>query len=398
MSIEDRDAIDRALDAAFEAAEAKQAEQQPAEEEVIQESPSTPAEGQTDQIAEAEALKASGKERDAQGKFQKPATKAPKWQPRAKDAPTSPTQPTSDQAATPETGATDQAQSATQSPTEIPEYWPADLKAVATKAPRELVQHFARHDAARDQQVRSVLKESQRARETHNRLYQDWDQHANQNRVLGIQDPVEELQRFRAADAIIKSDPLAAAARILQQNGLTAHHLMGLPQEQQQPIDPRIEQLRSEHEQIKQTVLSREQQLQEQEEAARRAELQSFMQGRGSRGEVRAENVARFEPQIAQVITILKSENPHMSRSEVLHHAYEVVMGDIYGTFAPAADPQANRAAVIANAQKARNAASSITGGPSTTVVPGKPRLKGSSFKEKLGNAVALAEERARSR
>lgn len=406
----DRLAIESALDAAEAQIEANNA----AQEEVIQESPSTPADGQSDKIVEAEEVKQFARTREAQGKSNKqepPAQKKKHWAPRstsqASAEESTDNQQNSSQGANqaPQTFGNQGNQNTgpTSESVKLPDYWPAELRSIAGKAPRDVVEQFARYDANRTQGVQRLLNESRVAKETYNRLHEGWDERKDIAALNGVHSPVDELQRYRAWDAVFNKDPELAIVDLIRKNNLQNRFQYNGSVRQEPEPPPWVQQIIDDNKQLKEKVSSFENSSRQQVDSAIQSEYQAFQSGKDSRGESRAKNLQLFEPQIAWAIGELKKVQPNMSRVDLLNHAYEFTMQQVReglgvqngsSVAAPNQSAAAPSQSAIQSAKKAQQAAGSVRGAPASVVSSGKVPLKGRNFNEKLDSAIDRAIER----
>lgn len=418
MASDTNDMIDRALDAA----EAKLAESH-GETDV----PDLPTVEHTDVVEEAataEAVKASNQEsssrvRDNSGKFTKGQSqksaqiqKAPAK--KAAVAEQAPAEQVSDQEANPETDGVSGAEESSTSPTiEVPEFWPAELKAAVAEAKSEdakaLVKHFATLDVQREQWARRHASEGQRGKEFEQRLNADMsspdevNRHKAQLRVNGLKDEVDELHRYRAWDKLFNVDVKTAIADLMRKNNLT-HQDFAEDQGQSQQAqfqDPRVDEALTEARTAKEQFTMWQQ---EQEDAVRATELASFKEGKDSTGNQRSAFVDAYSPQIAAAITEIRAQYPHVSRTDALNHAYEFVLSQVRKLHGVAVSQKPIAAApkppapAPADAKKARAAASSVTGAPVNGAHVQRPRLKGDNFSQKLDSALDNVLEQVGSR
>lgn len=383
MGIEDNDVIDRALDAAEAKLIDTEAEAAPSPETEASETPGT------DKLIEDAELKKvldkenskpvtkAAKTRDESGKFQKTTKKA------------APKQILSDQetdVSDPE--ATLTAPVAEESPVEIPAFWSAELKKAAAEAPPALVKKFAEHDAQREQWARRSVSEAEPAKAIVKRLYEGFEPVKDEARLNGIDNPVDELERYRAWDNIFKRDTMTGVVDLARKNGITpeqfAQAFYGYA-EANPPSDPRIDEALQEAKQAKQMAEQYQQQLAQQSQATLVSEVETFKKGKDSTGQVREPFAKLYAPQIAQEYDRLVAENPHLRPNEVLTQAYENIVGSARKAFGINGKPAQP---TTVDVKKAQSIASSANGAPALGKSAARPPAKS------IDEAIDRAEEK----
>lgn len=388
MAVEDNDVFDRA----FEAAEAKIAEN-----ELATESESAPVEQPKEDLVETQEIS------KAIEKVTKPAEKAPKVKaakPSAKSAEiTQEAQPEvteqiSDQQPTDTIEPLAAEQSAVTETIDPPQFWSADKKALFAKATPDLQKAIVEHEAQRNEYVHRLANESERGRAIEKRVSDVFKPYELKLKAHGINDPLQAAERLMAWNEIIESDPLTAVKTLMQRNGLTPQDLMyqddgsGQPQQPYQS-DPRVDEAIAKAEAAERRLQEWQQQ---QEAQALQSEVDAFKNSKDSTGQTRKAFAEMYAPQIAQAVEAISRLNPNLGTTERLTQAYDYVQAEVKKLLGvPAAigqKPTAKPEQLVANAKKAQAAASSITGAPSSGTSPQRPGAK--TFDE----AYARAEER----
>lgn len=287
-------------------------------------------------------------------------------------------------------------------PIEIPAFLPAETKALLAEANPALRQKIVAAYNQQEQTTRRALSESGQLKAEKARVDEVFAPHRTRLQAQGVKDIADLASRALAWDELITKDPKAFVIAQMKQNGITPQDLM---QEDagydpgQQVNDPRVDEALEAAKQAKEQFESFQL---EQQRTVLTQELESFKQGKDSSGVTRKAFVEMFEPQIAETIKLIKSDPQynHLSRQDVMHHAYEYVVSNArasgfqFVTPAQKAAPLTNEQ-VIANANKQKAAASSVKGAPASGTSKPRPRLKGDSFEEKLNSAMDIAESRS---
>lgn len=377
MALEDNEILDRALDAA--------------EARMIPETEAPAPDARVEEAAEVETLKEVEKQskesrtRDASGKFLKggKAAAAPAAEPEAEAAPD---EQVSDQAPDgTEVEAEAQGEDPQGStPIDLGPFWSADEKAAIAKAPRDVQQLVAQKEAQRTQWAHRLQVEADRGRTIEKQLWADFDSpqaieaHKAQLGVQGIRSVGEEISRYRAWDRVFRTDPKQGIVSLLQKNGLTPYDLMNEDAGGEYPTDPRTEQALQAAEDAKRAADETRSYLERERMNAGQAQLEGFRQGKDSSGTVRAQFFDLYRPQITATFKQILEQHTGVSETDALNHAYEFVVGEARRAFGVtgAAKSQADQAQAIANAKKAKAAASSVTGAPKSGTVPQRPRAK----------------------
>ncbi len=270
---------------------------------------------------------------------------------------------------------------------ELPQFWPAKLKAAASKAPKEALQEFLQYDQQRTEWANRVAGESRRGKEIEQRAQEVFKPYEAKLRMAGVRDHLEASERLLAWNSMLTSDNMderkQAITLVMRQAGLSPEHFFedAQAQPQEQFHDPRIDEALEAAEAARNKLAEWEQR---QAAQSAQAEIAKFRAGKDSTGADREPFVQMFEPQIAEALTAIKAEMPDMPQAEQLHHAYEFVMQRAREA-GILAQPQRQQKAPAA---KAIAAASSVTGSPGGAVAPQRNRAKGKDFNERLDNAI----------
>lgn len=387
MGIEEKDMIDRAMDAA----EAKIVDS-------VEAAPDAPAEDlvETQSIVEGQEREAApaDKTRGKDGKFVK-------GRPAAPEADGDPEEQVSDQVAeadnTEATAQGDEPQGG--EPIEMPAFWSAEERAAVAKAPREVQAIIARKEAQRTEWANRIATETERARSFEKRLYADMDSqesvqaHKAQLQMSGIRDEVDELHRYRAWDRVFRTDARAGIAALMQKNGLSPYDFAEDANGSQYPNDPRIEEAARIAQEAKQAADAARAELDRERETNLISQVNAFRQGKDSTGQTRAEFAAMYAQQIEATYNEIKRIEPYTPDMSALDKAYEHVLGHVRKFHGIAQKPQIAVASktpeqAIAQAKKAKAAAGSVSGAPSSGTAAARPRLKGKNFNEKLDAAL----------
>lgn len=265
-------------------------------------------------------------------------------------------------------------------PSDLPEFWPADLKALASKAPKEVLQKFKEYDQQRTEWANRVAGESSKGKQIEQKMSEVYEPYRQKLAMAGIRDPLEATSRVLAWNEMLTSDNVQerknAISILLRQGGLT-------------PQDLLEEYAQTEPDQYSEAMAAAQAARDELEEfkrsqASERAnqEIASFRAGKDSTGADREPLVRMFEPQIADALIEIRKLRPDLPTTEQLHHAYEFVIGEARKS-GHLAQPQQR-----APAGKALAAASSVTGSPGTAVAAQRSRAKGKTFDDKLNSAL----------
>lgn len=377
------DAIEAALDRAIDSIET---EKEPEAASYSREVESVEEEATNKALVEKRA--APVKERDESGKFKgkKPYPQKGKAEPEPVEAAPEETN-LNDHEANDESQEAPVTEESDLAPIEAPAFWSAEEKALLAKAPRDLQQLISQKEAQRTEWGNRLQAESQRGKAFEKRMYEDMENdpqrvslHKAQLRKAGLRDEVDELHRYRAWDLTFKSDVKSGIADLMRKNGLTPYDFTQDEQETYQPLDPRIEEIQAEAREAKELAAKYQQEVEAERERQLFYEIETFKNGTDSQGAVRRPFVEAYAPQIDRAIAIIHKEFPQLTRDQALNHAYEYCKAEaakaLNATGFKSAAPK-NQAQVIADAKKAKAAASSVTGAPSSGVAPARPKEKG---------------------
>lgn len=274
---------------------------------------------------------------------------------------------------------------------EPPAFWSTERKALFAKAPPELQQVIAQRELELQQLVSRTANEANGAKEFQKRLYSDLGNdpqkiqlHKAELQLNGIRDEVEELHNYRAWNQIFKSDVKSGILDLMYKNGLSVEDLTSETQNYQHNSSvAAVEQAKAEAQKVREEL---ENFKKSQEETQLRTEVEYFKSGKDSRGQTRKAFAEMYAPQISMAVDAIAQANPGMSRMDALNHAYEFTLQEVTKLF-----PNVNTASIQqpksngVSPQKAKAAASSVTGAPSNGVPA--TRTKAKSIDEALDRA-----------
>lgn len=369
MAKEDVDLIDKALDAAEITLNDKAADEFAAKPDLIEE------------VKMKEQIDSASKERDETGKFSKKA--APRDEIIDQEADVDP----SSEAPTEES----------EEPLiDAPTFWSAERKLAFAKAPRDVQQAIVEHEAQRNDYVNRIANEVQPLKQVATKLYEGWDSYKDECTLQGVPDPIAERDRYRAWNAVFKKDPKVGISQLMQKHGLTPADFYG-DQGQTQPqyqTDPRVDEALADAKAARELAESYQKRVSDHESQVFNSKVQTFRQGKDSRGQTRAEFAAAFAPQIAEATEIVLAHEPHRTFEDALNVAYEHII-ERYGKLYGSNGNGLGKPPAPANANKAKAAAGSVTGAPASGVKAQRPRLKGETFNDKVDSALDNVFERA---
>lgn len=286
-------------------------------------------------------------------------------------------------------------------PIELPAFLPAETKALLAEASPQLRKKIVAAYEQQEQTTRRVLSESGQLKAEKARVDEVFSPHRTRLQAQGVKDIADLASRALAWDELITKDPKAFVIAQMRQNGITPQDLLedagndpGVSQYQDPRVDEALEAAKQAKEQLESFQL-------EQQKQVLTTELESFKNGQDSTGVKRRAFVDMFEPQIAQTIGMIKADPQygHLSRQEVMHHAYEYVVSQARASgfqFAPPAAPKPVPTAesIAAQASKQRAASGSVRGAPASGTSTPRSRLKGETFEQRLESAMDKAESR----
>lgn len=368
MGKEDVDLIDRAMDAAEATIAESNPEPDPVKEEPVEETQTEEeaplAAADEEQISGKEANEGEAKAAEGDAEVEKPAETESE-------------------------------------PIELPQFLPAETKALLAEASPKLREKIVALYNQQEQTTRRALSESGQLKAEKARVDEVFAPHKTRLQAQGVRDIADLASRALAWDELITKDPKAFVIAQMKQNGITPQDLMQEDAGQetgQQFSDPRVDEALEAAKQAKEQLESF--QLEQQKQVLTQ-ELEAFKAGKDPRGATRKAFVEMFQPQIGEAIKLIKADPQfeHLSRQDILNHAYEYVVTNALNSgfqfVSPTQPkPQPTREEIIATANKQKAAASSVKGGPASGVSKPRPRLKGDSFEEKLNSAMDIAESR----
>lgn len=388
MSLEDNEMLDRAIDRALDAADAQ------VSEEVIQDT-EAPEASETVEATEAPAEDKPSRERDETGKFKAKAATAPKEEISGQKANEEQTEAGKTAEVAPE--ATPEA---TEPPIEMPTFWPAEMKEAVAKTPREFQSMLANYEAQRTEWANRKANEAERGLAIEKRLYEDMGndpekvaRHRAELQMQGVRDEIDELHRYRGWDKVFKTDVKAGISALMQKNGLTPQDFLQDESQQTGYYDPRVDEAIRDAQEAKKLAEQYRTEIEKERETQRtyalKSEIETFKDGKDSKGNIRRGYAELYAPQITQAADAIQRQYPSMQMTEVLNHAYEFVLGEVsklYPTQSVKA-PVKTQEQVIAETKKAKAAAVGTNGAPATGAAV--PRRKAKSIDE----AMDFAEE-----
>ncbi len=274
MSLEDHDLIDRALDTAEEKIY----------EQSVEEGESSPSEPRQNNYQSE-----SDSGRDESGRFTK----------RSQEVSVDNNQ---------ESENVEPESESTGSYTPVPAYWPAELRHLASGAPKELINAFMQFDAQREEWARRSKSEGDKGKYIQQRLYEDMENnpdliraHKAKLRAQGIGDEIQELHRYRSWDVVFEQDPVRGILKLLQNNGLTPEDLYNEEfEEEEYPDDPRINEALEEARQARQAVDQYRSYVHQQQEEQFYDYVDQWKEGTDSQGQPRRAFAEMYAPQITK--------------------------------------------------------------------------------------------------
>lgn len=287
-----------------------------------------------------------------------------------------------------------------------PAYWTAKTKALFSSASPELQKALTEEATRQQQHMGRLANETQRAKSWETRVNSDFqnkealDTHRATLKLLGVNDEIEELHRYRAWNSVIKSDPLSAVRSLIVQHGITPDELSGesFSEDQNQgAIDPRVDEIASE---LKRFREEQEQSKKSQQDAYFANQVNTWKSGNDSYGKPRAEFSSLYAPQIdsewQQVLQEAGQSGAQMSLEDSLNEAFSRVQSRIYKAHGinPVAPKPPTKEQIIANASKVQAAVTKATGAPRSDVVTQRPKKKYKNDKEWVEAAMQRAEEK----
>lgn len=299
-----------------------------------------------------------------------------------------------------------------ESKVDAPAFWSADEKAEFAKASPALREIIAKRELAAQQHISRLTNEARNGKGYESRFYADFESpeqiqlHKSKLAAAGISDPVAELHRYRAWDRVLESNPTAAIARLMKQNGLTPYDFTeegAYQRENDQLNDPRVD----EAIQRAEAAEARIKEFEEKQEQQRFSGIvNAYKSGTFSDGKPRAQFMAVYAPQITQAYESLSKlpDYQHLDEASRLHYATEYVrsqVNNLHGVSSEAPKkmepPKKTREQIIEESKKAAAAATSTVGAPATgtPVNEKRSRLKGKTDRERIGSAIDLAIDRA---
>lgn len=278
-------------------------------------------------------------------------------------------------------------------PIDPPMFWPAEKKAIFAKAPRELQAAFLEVDAQRNDWANRVARDAEKGKAIEKRANEVFEPYKLELQANGIEDPFQAVSRLLAWNKIFEKDPVEGILGLMKKNGITPEHLSqgsayGKPE---QSIDPYMEEVRREAEEARKTAEALRSEIEEQKTQVLKAQIEAFKTGLDSSGKSRRQFAELYAPQITNVVQAIQQANPEASLFESLNQAYEYVRAEV-GKLHGIPDQKEKREAVVMQAKKAQNAASSVNGAPSKGISLVKPKAK------TLDEALDMAEELVYSR
>lgn len=381
MAILDNEMLDRALDAAEEKLAAQESENTPQEAPAEAAKPDVVEEAIVAQKIQETQKAQSG--RDKSGKFTPKAAKSPVEQAKEVAAEVAPEPIQSDQEADVE-----QVEAPVVESIDPPTFWSAEHKALFAKAPADVQKAIVQYEAQRNEFANRKAAEAERGKYIEKRVSEVFKPYELKLKANGVKDPLEAAERLLAWNEMFEKDPRTAISELMHRNGLSPNDFIG-DEAEQAAKDPRVDELQQHIEEQKRAFEEYKASIeQQQSERAILSEVEAFKQGKDSTGQVRKPFAEMYAPQISQALNAIYDQYPQLSLTEALNHAYEYVAAEVKklsGVTAPAPKPAVSQEQIIANAQKAKGAVSSVSGAPKNGAAPVRPRAK--SIDEALDRA-----------
>jgi hypothetical protein len=350
---------DDLFDAALDAAELEVKEKAAAEPE----EPEAPAVEEAEEEAVEEPVEAK--------KASEPDPKATKEE--HKEAPTPAVEEEAEIAAAPEA-----------KQVEDPPFWSSKDKQLLAKAPPEVREIISRKEAQRNEWVNRVTAEAEEGRALARKTVEAFEPYREELTAQGIKDlpgAIGMMGNMLGWNSLFNREPITAINALIKEKGLTLQDFFGEYDGAQQPQysghsnDPRVEQAIADAQEAKRLSEEYRQQIEQQRERLMESEISQFRNGTDSQGNSREQFARLYSPQISQVYSEIVARNPGTPLVQALDEAYETVLSQAraaHGVRGPASSPQ-NKAS--AQVKRAQAAASSLKGGPSSGVGPGRKKV-----------------------
>lgn len=349
MSKEDKDLIDRALDAAEEELAIKAEKEPPAAVEAEEE--------ESDQTADESAQESAPAEKEG-----------------AEQSEPEPEVPQEELAIEP------------------PQYWSAEKKALFAKAPKEVQQAVAEYEQQRTQWASRIAGESNEGLAWKKKVDEGFAPFAEKLKEDGIADPIEAAVKLLKWNETFETNPIGGLLELMQANGVALEDLQYAiqsggaytpPATQANGYqDPRIEKALAEAAEAKRLAEQQVKWVQERQQQETLSEVTRFKTSTDSEGNPRKAFAEMYAPQISMVAEQLQKQNPGMGLYQSLETAYEQVLAQARSMFG-ASKPQPQKLVP----EKAKAAASSVTGAPSSGGTAKKRKV------DSIDEALDLAEE-----
>ena len=152
--------------------------------------------------------------------------------------------------------------------------------------------------------------------------------------------------------------------------------------------DPRIEQALQEAAEAKKAADEYKSQLEEEKQRIVLSTVEQFKNAKDSSGQARRAFAEMHAPQISMAVETIQSRNPNMPLDQALSHAYDFVLTETRKALGVQVTPKAMMQPVQTQkpqVQKAKAAASSVSGAPTSASLAKKPGAK--SIDEALDRA-----------
>lgn len=246
-------------------------------------------------------------------------------------------------------------------------------------------------------ELRQYVERTMEGLNTRAQRYSEYD--AIEQHILGPRrealaqqgsNPVIALNQLFALSDFAGRDPGSFVMWFSQQHGLDLDALLDARDAQNANVDPRVQQLEGQLQQLSGTVQTFQQQQEQAAHQNRLVAVQNFAQEKDAGGNLARPYLTEVTDEWAAQIVALRSAHPNMPDAEVLQRAYDAacwINPTVRARLQEATQAQA-REAEAARVAAAKAAGSSVTGAPASTP-RADPNNSSRSIREELEHQFA---------
>lgn len=201
---------------------------------------------------------------------------------------------------------------------EAPRSWRADERENFKQLPPALQETISRREIERERAFTQRMEETSRAQRRYAQLDEVLAPHEEKWGMAGVE-PAQVIKQFLHWQNALDRDPATALSQLAQSYGLD----VGSLGQQAPKIDPEIQRLRQELEQVQGSMSQREQYAQQQYQTQLEQGIEAYATEKGADGRPARPYFEDVWADMTSIVKDLVRDQPHLTHRQVLDQAYD---------------------------------------------------------------------------